>query len=137
VRQLAATASGLPGLYMPKTTFDNDARTEEKSKAAFIQFNTDWDTKFPIRTAIGGRYETTDVVSTALVPAAVDIRWVSQNELPITFGDPTFTTLTGKYHHLLPSFDSDIGLTQDRNCASATAKPSAVRATTRSRAAPR
>jgi TonB-dependent receptor len=112
VRQLAATASGLPGLYMPKTTFDNDARTEEKSKAAFIQFNTDWDTKFPIRTAIGGRYETTDVVSTALVPAAVDIRWVSQNELPITFGDPTFTTLTGKYHHFLPSFDSDIELTQ-------------------------
>jgi TonB-dependent receptor len=114
VRQLAATASGLPALYLPKTTFDNDARTEEKSKAAFIQFNTDWDTKFPIRTAIGGRYETTDVVSTALVPAAVDIRWVSQNELPITFGDPTFTTLTGKYHHFLPSFDSDIELSQEQ-----------------------
>jgi len=111
VRKLAAAASGLPNLYLPKTTFDNDARTEEKTKAGYIQFNTDWDTKFPIRTSIGGRYETTDVVSTALVPAATDIRWVSQNELPITFGAPTFTTLTGKYHHFLPSFDSDIELT--------------------------
>jgi len=114
VRQLAATASGLPALYMPKNTFDNDARTEEKSKSAFIQFNTDWDTKLPIRTALGLRYETTDVLSTALVPAAVNISWVSQNELPITFGDPTFTTLTGKYHNLLPSFDSDIEITPDQ-----------------------
>ncbi len=114
VRKLAAAASGLPALYLPKTTFDNDARTEEKTKSGYIQFNTDWDTKFPIRTSIGGRYETTDVVSTALVPAATDIRWVSQNELPITFGDPTFTTLTGKYHHFLPSFDSDIELTSSQ-----------------------
>lgn len=114
VRQLAATASGLPALYLPKTTFDNDARTTEKSNAAYIQFNTDWDTKLPIRTAIGLRYETTDVSSTALVPAAVGISWVSQNELPITFGDPTFTTLTGKYHNLLPSFDSDIEITPDQ-----------------------
>jgi hypothetical protein len=60
------------------------------------------------------RYEKTDVVSTALVPAAVDIKWVSQNEFPITFGDPTFTTLTGKYNNLLPSFDSDIELTPDQ-----------------------
>ena len=111
VRKLAAAASGLPNLYLPKNTFDNDARTEEKTKAGFIQINTDWDTKFPIRTSIGGRYESTDVVSTALVPAAVDIRWVAQNELPVTFGDPTFTTLTGKYHHFLPSFDSDVELT--------------------------
>jgi TonB-dependent receptor len=114
VRQLAATASGLPALYLPKTYFDTDQRTEEKSKAGFVQFNTNWDTKLPIRTAIGLRYETTDVVSTALVPAATSISWVSQNEFPVTFGDPTFTTLTGKYHNLLPSFDSDIELTQNQ-----------------------
>ncbi|MYN41563.1 TonB-dependent receptor [Duganella sp. FT109W] len=111
VRQIAANASGLPALYLPKSTFDNDARTQEKTKSAFVQFNTDWDTKFPIRTAIGMRYEKTDVVSTALVPAATGISWVSQNELPISFGAPTFTTLGGSYHHLLPSFDSDIELT--------------------------
>ncbi|MEF3084034.1 hypothetical protein V3391_17755, partial [Luteimonas sp. SMYT11W] len=80
VRQIAATASGLPALYLPKSTFDNDARTGEKTKAAFVQFNTDWDTALPIRTALGLRYEKTDVVSTALVPAATAISWVSQNE---------------------------------------------------------
>jgi TonB-dependent receptor len=111
VRQLAANASGLPALYLPKNTFDNDARTGEKSKAAYVQFNTDWDTALPIRTAIGLRYEKTDVVSTALVPSATGISWVSQNEFPISFGDPTFTTLGGSYHNLLPSFDSDIELT--------------------------
>jgi TonB-dependent receptor len=114
VRQLAATASGLPALYLPKTTFDNDARTEEKSKNAYVQFGTDWDTKLPIHTALGLRYEKTDVTSTALVPAATSITWVSQNELPVQFGDPTFTTLTGDYHNLLPSFDSDIELTADQ-----------------------
>ena len=111
VRKLAAAASGLPAMYLPKTTFDNDARTSEKSKAGYVQFNTDWDTALPIRTAIGVRYEKTDVVSTALVPSATAINWGSQNEFPIEFGTPTFTTLTGSYHHLLPSFDSDIELT--------------------------
>ncbi|MYM97048.1 TonB-dependent receptor [Duganella vulcania] len=114
VRQLAAAASGQPALYLPKTTFDHDARTTEKSNSAYVQFNTDWDTKLPIRTSVGLRYETTDVTSTALVPAATGISWVSQNELPITFGDPTFTTLSGKYHNLLPSFDSDIELTPNQ-----------------------
>jgi len=114
VRQLAAAASGQPALYLPKTAFDHDARTTEKSNSAYVQFNTDWDTKLPIRTSIGLRYETTDVNSTALVPAATGISWVSQNELPITFGDPTFTTLSGKYHNLLPSFDSDIELTPNQ-----------------------
>jgi len=114
VRQLVATASGLPALYLPKTTFDTDQRTEEKSKSAYLQFNTDWDTRLPLHTALGLRYETTDVVSTALVPAAISIAMVSQNEFPVTFGDPTFTTLTGKYHNLLPSFDSDLDLTPDQ-----------------------
>ncbi|MTV37606.1 TonB-dependent receptor [Duganella radicis] len=114
VRQLVAKASGLPEMYLPKNTFDNDARTGEKSKAAFLQFNTDWDTALPIRTAVGVRYEKTDVVSTALVPSAKAINWGSQNEFPIEFGAPTFTTLTGSYHHLLPSFDSDIELTPEQ-----------------------
>jgi TonB-dependent receptor len=113
VRQLAAKASGHPELYLPKTTFDTDQRTEEKSKSLYLQFNTDWETAMPLHTAVGARYETTDVVSTALVPTATGISWVSQNELPVSFGDPSFTTLTGKYHNLLPSFDSDVELRSD------------------------
>jgi TonB-dependent receptor len=110
VRQLAATASGQPALYLPKTTFDTDQRTEEKSKSGYLQLNTDWDTTLPMHTAIGVRYETTDVSSTALVPAANSITWVSQNEFSVGLGAPTFTTLTGKYHNLLPSLDYDIDL---------------------------
>ena len=113
VRALAASASGLPALYLPKTTYDTDQRTEEKSKSAFLQINTDWDTKLPMHTALGVRYETTDVLSTALVPTATGISMVSANEFPVSFGAPTFTTLTGKYKHFLPSFDFDVDLRSD------------------------
>lgn len=113
VRQIAATASGLPQLYLPKTTYDTDRRTTEKSKSAYLQVNTDWDTALPVHTAIGVRYEETDVRSTALVPTATSISWVSQNEFPISFGAPSFTSLEGKYRHVLPSFDSDVELNKD------------------------
>jgi len=113
VRALAAKASGRPELYLPKTTFDTDQRTREKSESAYIQFNTDWDTRLPLHTSIGLRYERTNVVSTALVPTATTISWVSQNEFPVSFGQPSFTTLTGKYSHLLPSIDADVDLRSD------------------------
>lgn len=113
VRALAAAASGRPELYMPKTSYETDQRTEEKSKSAFLQINTDWDTKFPVHTAIGVRYETTDVVSTALVPEGKTITMSSDNELTLNFGAPTFTTLTGSYKHFLPSIDVGVDLTAD------------------------
>jgi TonB-dependent receptor len=113
VRQLAAKASGQPQLYLPKTTYDTDQRTSEKSKSAYFQLNTEWNAWLPMHTAIGLRYEKTDVVSTALVPTATGISWVSANEFPVSFGAPNFTTLTGKYHHLLPSIDYDVDLRPD------------------------
>jgi len=113
VRQAAATASGLPQLYTAKNTFDTDQRTREKSKSLYIQLNTDWDTALPMHTAIGVRYEKTDVVSTALVPVATSISWGSQNEFSVNKGDPTFTTLTGKYHNVLPSVDWDMDIRSD------------------------
>jgi TonB-dependent receptor len=113
VRALAAKVSGQPALYLPKTTYDTDQRTEEKSNSAFLQFNTDWDTALPIHTSFGLRYEKTEVVSTALVPAATAITWTAQNELPVLFGAPTFTTLKGEYKHVLPSIDTDVELNKD------------------------
>nr|WP_314546543.1 TonB-dependent receptor [uncultured Massilia sp.] len=113
VRQTVAAASGLPGMYVPKTTFDTDQRTEEKSKHLYLQLNTDWDTALPMHTSIGVRYEKTDVVSTALVPASTAISWGSQNEFTVIQGAPTFTTLTGKYHNLLPSVDWDMDVRSD------------------------
>lgn len=113
VRKIAAQASGRPDLYLPKTVYDTDRRTEEKSKSLYLQFNTDWDTTYPLHTSIGMRYEKTDVTSTALVPTATAISWVSANEFPVLFGDRGFTTLKGKYNHLLPSFDADVDLRSD------------------------
>jgi TonB-dependent receptor len=113
VRNVVAQASGQPQLYVPKAAFDTDQRTEEKTKNLYVQLNTDWDTKFPMHTSIGVRYEKTDVTSTALVPAATQISMVSQNEFPVAFGAPTFTTLQGKYHNLLPSVDWDMDLRSD------------------------
>ena len=114
VRALAAKVTGKPDLYMPKSTYDTDQRTQEKSKSLFLQFNTDWNTALPMRTAIGVRYETTDVVSTALVPTATSITMTSVNEFEVGFA-PTksFTTLTGAYKHVLPSFDFDVDLRPD------------------------
>ena len=114
VRALAAKVTGKPELYMPKNTYDTDQRTEEKSKSLFLQFNTDWDTALPMRTAIGVRYEKTDVVSTALVPTATSVTMTSVNEFEVGFA-PTkaFTTLTGSYKHVLPSFDFDVDLRPD------------------------
>ena len=113
VRQLAATASGKPELYLPKKTFDTDQLAQEKSKSAFVQLNSDWDTALPMHTALGVRFEKTDVVSTALVPTATAIVMVSNNEFPITFGTPSFTTLTGKYQNVLPSLDYDVELNKE------------------------
>ncbi len=113
LRAIAATKTGLPALYLPKTTFDTDQRTEEKSKSLYLQFNTDWDTTMPIHTSLGLRYEKTDVLSTALVPTATGITWTANNEFPVTFGAPNFTTLTGAYKHVLPTFDSDIEVTKN------------------------
>lgn len=113
LRDLAAKVTGLPELYLPKSGYTTDQRTREKSKSLYLQFNTDWDTALPIHTAIGVRYEKTDVSSTALVPIATSYIWKSNNEFEVGFGAPSFTTLTGKYHHVLPSFDADIDLRSD------------------------
>jgi TonB-dependent receptor len=113
VRDTVAAASGLPQLYVPKTTFDTDQRTKENTKNLYLQLNTDWDTAFPMHTAIGVRYEKTDVTSTALVPSATAITWGSQNEFTVNTGAATFTTLDGKYHNLLPSVDWDMDLRSD------------------------
>jgi TonB-dependent receptor len=112
-REAAAKATGNAAGYLPKTSFTLDQRTKEDTKNLYLQFNTDWDTAMPMHTAIGVRYEKTDVTSTALVPSATGISWGSQNEFTVLTGAPTFTTLTGKYHNLLPSIDWDMDVRPD------------------------
>jgi len=113
VRQIAAQASGQPELYQPKTTYDTDQRTRERSKSLYLQFNTDWDFGLPVHTGIGVRYENTHVVSTALVPIPNGYSWDANNEFKVRFGDKNFTTLTGKYQYFLPTVDADVDLRPD------------------------
>ena len=113
VRQIAANASGQPELYLPKTTYDTDQRTRERSKSLYLQFNTDWDFGLPVHTGIGVRYENTHVVSTALVPIPNGYSWDSNNEFKVQFGEKNFTTLTGKYQYFLPTVDADVDLRPD------------------------
>jgi TonB-dependent receptor len=113
VREAAAKATGKPQLYTANSNFNTFQRIREKSKYAYLQFNTDWDTAMPMHTAIGARYEQTDVVSPADVPTATGISWGSQNEFSVLLGPTVSTALGGKYHNLLPSIDWDMDVRPD------------------------
>ena len=112
VRQLAADA-GNPAMYEANPNFTTDRRTQEDSNNAYIQFVTTFDTKIPIEMALGLRYEDTEVTSSALVPTAIGINWVANNEFSVIFSDPDFTTLAGEYDYLLPSADFAFELRDD------------------------
>ena len=104
MRQAAADA-GNPAMYVANPEFTTDRRTEEDSKSAYVQFVQKFDTKIPIEMALGLRYEKTEVTSSALVPTAIGINWVANNEFSVIFSDPGFTTLDGEYDYVLPSAD--------------------------------
>ena len=96
--------------YVASNRFGTDRRTEEESKSAYVQYGQTFDTAMPINVTVGVRYETTDVTSSALVPIATGINWTGNNEFPVQFGDPDFTTLSGDYSYVLPSADFSIDL---------------------------
>lgn len=115
VRDFAAAARGNEALFLPAPRFDaTDSRVKEASQSAFLQHVKDWDTVWPMRSAIGLRYEKTDITSTAQVPDAVGINWVGVNEFAVQFAPtPGFTTLKGSYNHFLPSIDFDVDVRDD------------------------
>ncbi len=115
VRDLAAAARGNEALFLPNPRFDvTDSRVKETSQSAYLQHVKDWDTRWPLRSAIGLRYEKTDITSTAQVPEATGILWTGVNEFSVQFAPtPGFTTLKGSYSHLLPSIDFDMDVTDD------------------------
>jgi TonB-dependent receptor len=100
--------------YIAPTDWNQtDRRTTERSKSLYAQVNTDWDTAMPMHTAVGVRYEKTDVSSAAQVASGQAIVWGSENELPITYGPTVFTNLGGSYKYVLPSVDWDMDVTSD------------------------
>lgn len=113
-RQAAAQAAGDEALYRISPVFTTDRRVTEKSKNAYLQWNNSWDElRVPISLAVGVRYEETKVDAQALVPVAVGIDWVANNELPIRLADSAFASGSGKYEYWLPSLDLSFKLTED------------------------
>jgi TonB-dependent receptor len=106
----AAELTGHPEWYRAPTAFEQDLRTIEKSKSAFVQWATTVESAVPIHVAAGLRYEKTDVTSSAQVPVATGIQWQSDNELNLVFGQSTFATRTGSYGYVLPSLDVKVDL---------------------------
>ena len=113
VRQLAAAAAGDESLYLRSDVFTTDRRVEEKSKSAYLQYSTTFDTAMPVNLNAGVRFEKTDVTSTAMVPPATAILWLSNNEFDVQFGDPDYTTLKGDYQYTLPNLDLSIETSAD------------------------
>jgi len=122
VAALAAQANGIPGdpfwpcgnEFCATDNFSTDRRTNEESTGAYVQLNRSFDIgERAANFAVGVRYEETDVTSSALVPIATEIRWAAANEFSVVFGPPDFTTLTGKYDYVLPSFDFDIEVVEN------------------------
>ena len=93
VRQLCGRRQATLRCTRRIPNFTTDRRTQEDSNSAYIQFVTNFDTKIPIEMALGLRYEDTEVTSSALVPTAIGINWVANNEFSVIFSDPGFTTL--------------------------------------------
>ncbi|WP_322405236.1 TonB-dependent receptor [Massilia luteola] len=114
VRDNAIKVTGDQAGYTPSLDNPSFNRTTiEKTKALFMQFNTDWDTAMPMHTGVGFRYEKTDVASTGLLKQPTQVNWISQNELPIVFGSQTFQTQTGSYSNFLPTVDWDMDVRDD------------------------
>ncbi|UAA40813.1 TonB-dependent receptor [Paraneptunicella aestuarii] len=101
--------------FCPSSVMTTDRRTEEESKAAYVQVTLATElAERPVNIVAGVRYEETDVTSRALVPTYSNIGWVSANEFNlVATGDQDFTELTGSYDNVLPNLDIDIEIVDD------------------------
>jgi TonB-dependent receptor len=91
----------------------NDLRTTEKTRSAYVQYDTSFETRIPIDLSVGMRYEKTDVTSSAQVVTPVAVQWNAPNELQAIMGGKEFTTLKGSYQYWLPDVDARFNLTDD------------------------
>jgi TonB-dependent receptor len=93
----------------------DDQTTVETSDFAYLQFGFKPEIAgMPANLAVGVRYETTDVESTAYVSAYTPyIRWNSGNEYSLLANGSEYGVTTGSYSKTLPNLDFDIALTDD------------------------
>jgi TonB-dependent receptor len=106
LRARAAEVLGDASQFVPPDEFQQDLRTTEKSKSAYVQFNKTFESAMPFHIAAGVRYEETDVESASLVRIGQSISWDAANEFNVGFApEAGFDAGTGKYDYVLPSLD--------------------------------
>jgi len=113
LRAAAIKALGSDALLKASFDFKDDFRTTEKSQAVFGQYNVNWEMGVPFEAALGARYERTKVNSPSVESIPTTVRWVADNELPITFSGTRSSSRSGKYGYFLPSLDFAADLTPD------------------------
>ncbi|SDH63866.1 TonB-dependent receptor [Duganella sp. OV458] len=114
LRALTAKVTGNAAGYLPNfSSADTDRELQEKSTSAYVSFGTDWDTAIPFHSSLGLRFERTKVTSVAQVLPGTAVVWVSQNELPITFGGNAYSTQEASYNNVLPSLNLDFDVRKD------------------------
>ncbi|MFN5701941.1 MAG: TonB-dependent receptor domain-containing protein, partial [Betaproteobacteria bacterium] len=105
VRAAAIKSLGSDTLLKASFDFTDDFRTTERSQAAFAQYNLGWDWHVPMDLGLGLRYERTKVQSPSIESIPTAVRWVADNELPISFSGTRAVSRSGEYGYVLPSID--------------------------------
>lgn len=112
-RAAAIQALGSDALLKASFNFQDDFRTTEKSQALYGQYNLAWDWKVPMDLSAGLRYERTKVESPSVESIPTAVKWVADNELPVTFSGTRTASRSGQYSYVLPSIDWSADLTLD------------------------
>ena len=113
LRAAAIKALGSDNLLKASFNFTDDYHTTEKSQAIFGQYNLAWEWGVPMDLSAGLRYERTKVHSPSIESVPSTVRWVSANEIPISFNGTTNASRDGRYSYALPSIDWSADLTAD------------------------
>lgn len=113
LRAAAVQALGSDELLKASFNFKDDYRTTEKSQSIFGQYNLNWEWKVPMDLSLGLRYERTKVESPSVESIPTEVRWVADNELPITFNGTRSALRSGSYSYALPSVDWSADVTRD------------------------
>ena len=108
--------------YCASTNWDSDLTTTEETESYYAQLTLDAEIfNFPTSIRTGLRYESTDVLSTAMTPKYTNTSWTGGNEFNLVkeidedSGQvvTVFVSQSGGYDLLLPNFDMNVEFTDE------------------------
>ena len=108
--------------YCASDNWGSNLSTTEKTDSYYVQLNIDEELGgLPTSIRTGLRYESTDVLSTAMTPKYINTSWTGGNEFNLVkeIDDESnevvtvFVSQSGGYDLLLPNFDMNVEFTDD------------------------